>query len=389
MKMNNEDLCRLAKNGDEEAKNQLFKQNQGIVHHIANGFRNTQYDIEELVSLGNLGMMKGYEKFNIESGNKFMTYIVPSIRNEILMYIRSNKKHPRFIPLDKQIDIESNPTELHEIIVDNSDDEFDKIIEFEAARDIYEKVANQLDEKRKFILDSLINGTYNQRVIGKELGLSQSYVSRLKEKVIKIIEINTKASGLERVGSKKYKVKRKRGDEMKINKEKLQYILTNYEGIRNKTLSEFFKVTGPAMHSMVKKFNDGEFKKWNIKTDDSVKEEFEEFLSKTSEPSISSPVKVYKIDDLPEDERKKYMPKKVEEKPIEKEIERQDDPVIEERKVEVIELDHKLNEQLNVDYYGDAEFIKNLIQMYTSQIVNKLNGKKELGVKFIIEVYEN
>lgn len=179
----------LWKEKDIEARNKLIEHNLRLVAHIVKKFENTGLDKDDLLSIGTFGLIKAVDTFNFNASNKLATYAARCIENEILMYIRSNKKRKDTTSLYSPIgeDKEGNEIRLCDIIEDPSPSVTDIIIEEERNKKIHAAL-KELDQReyeiicRRFGLDNFPLET--QREIAKSMNISRSYVSRIEKRVL-------------------------------------------------------------------------------------------------------------------------------------------------------------------------------------------------------------
>ena len=182
-----------AKKGDEEAKNILIEHNLRLVVFLAKKYENTGYDIEDLVSIGSIGLIKGINTYKIDKNIKLATYASRCISNEILMFLRKNKKRKKEISLEDSLnyDNEGNEPHLEDVLGTDSDlvsDEYEKQLE----RNFISKEINKLNQREKqiMVLRYGLNNSesYTQKEVAEMLGISQSYISRIEKKVIRNIK---------------------------------------------------------------------------------------------------------------------------------------------------------------------------------------------------------
>lgn len=177
-------------NGDEEAKNILIEHNLRLVAHVCKKYNNTNIDQDDLISIGSIGLIKGINSYNPEKSIKLSTYISKCIDNEILMYLRSNKKTSSEVYLEDPIgkDKDDNTVRLGEVLENN-----DKPIEEEVdlkmkISKLYEKIKKVLKNRERTIIELRfgLNGKEpkTQKEIAENLGISRSYVSRIETKAI-------------------------------------------------------------------------------------------------------------------------------------------------------------------------------------------------------------
>jgi len=180
----------LSKQGDEFARNKLIEHNLRLVVFLAKKYENTKTDIEDLVSIGSIGLIKGINTYKIDKNIKLATYASRCISNEILMYLRKNKKRRTEISLEDALNYDAEGNELHlEDILGTDEDVVYK--EFERGIDKFalEKELNLLNDREKQIMTLRygLNNTdeFTQKEVASMLGISQSYISRIEKKVIK------------------------------------------------------------------------------------------------------------------------------------------------------------------------------------------------------------
>lgn len=180
----------LAKKGDEDAKNKLIEHNLRLVVFLAKKYENTGYDIEDLVSIGSIGLIKGINTYKIDKNIKLATYASRCIANEILMFLRKNKKRRMEISLEDALNYDAEGNELHlEDILGTDEDIVLKEFENKLDKDMLSKEINSLNKRDKeiMILRYGLNNTeeYTQKEVAEMLGISQSYISRIEKKVIR------------------------------------------------------------------------------------------------------------------------------------------------------------------------------------------------------------
>ena len=179
-----------AKKGNEEARNILIEHNLRLVVFLAKKYENTGYDIEDLVSIGSIGLIKGINTYKVDKNIKLATYASRCIANEILMFLRKNKKRKGEISFEDALNYDAEGNELHlEDILGTEDDIVPKEFENRMDKEQLEKEISILDEREKNIMTlryGLFNTKeYTQKEVANILGISQSYISRIEKKVIK------------------------------------------------------------------------------------------------------------------------------------------------------------------------------------------------------------
>ena len=181
------------KAGDELAKERLINHNLRLVAHIVKKYSNAG-EADDLISVGVIGLIKAINTFKEEKGTQLSTYASRCIENEILMLIRVNKKHNGVYSLEEKLgqDNEGNEITLLDTIGTEIDDEIDKV-ETKVVGDNLVKKLKKVLSPREFSLICMRYGVNNtpaltQREVAKKLGISRSYISRLENKALKIIQ---------------------------------------------------------------------------------------------------------------------------------------------------------------------------------------------------------
>jgi RNA polymerase sporulation-specific sigma factor len=175
--------------GDKQIKDSLIEHNLRLVAYIAKRFENTGANIEELISIGTVGLVKAISSFNSDKNIKLATYASRCIENEILMFIRKSTTHKREISIDEplSVDWDGNELLLSDILGSDSDIVTKDMEAEEEKRIVREAVSNLNDRERiiielRFGLDG--NKEMTQKEVADALGISQSYISRLEKKIM-------------------------------------------------------------------------------------------------------------------------------------------------------------------------------------------------------------
>ena len=184
----------LSKQGDVFARNKLIEHNLRLVVFLAKKYENTKTDIEDLVSIGSIGLIKGINTYKIDKNIKLATYASRCISNEILMYLRKNKKRRTEISLEDALNYDAEGNELHlEDILGTDEDVVYKEFEQGIDKKALEKELNLLNDREKQIMTLRygLNNTdeFTQKEVANMLGISQSYISRIEKKVIKKLRL--------------------------------------------------------------------------------------------------------------------------------------------------------------------------------------------------------
>ncbi|MBR5662402.1 MAG: RNA polymerase sporulation sigma factor SigK [Bacilli bacterium] len=181
--------------GDNKAKDILIEHNLRLVVFIAKKYESTGYDIEDLVSIGSIGLIKGINTYKVDKNIKLATYASRCIANEILMYVRKNKNRKGEISFEDALNYDAEGNELHledilgtddNVVPDEIINKFDKI-------KLKEEI-DLLDDRDKQIMImryGLFNTKeYTQKEVADLLGISQSYISRIEKKVINKLKVS-------------------------------------------------------------------------------------------------------------------------------------------------------------------------------------------------------
>ncbi|GAI91117.1 unnamed protein product, partial [marine sediment metagenome] len=176
-------------NGDEAARSILIERNLRLVVYIARKFENTGINIEDLISIGTIGLIKAVNTFNPEKKIKLATYASRCIENEILMYLRRNNKIRSEVSFDEPLNIDWDGNELLlSDVLGTDDDIITKDLEANVDRKLLTKALTQLSEREKQIMElrfGLAGGEEKtQKDVADMLGISQSYISRLEKRII-------------------------------------------------------------------------------------------------------------------------------------------------------------------------------------------------------------
>lgn len=182
----------LMEAGDERAKNKLVEHNLRLVVYIAKKFDNTGVGVEDLISIGTIGLIKSINTFNPEKNIKLATYASRCIENEILMYLRRNNKTKLEVSIDEPLNVDWDGNELLlSDILGTDEDVIYRDIESEVERKLLLKAIDKLSEREKTIINLRFGlGTRDgqeltQKEVADLLGISQSYISRLEKKIMK------------------------------------------------------------------------------------------------------------------------------------------------------------------------------------------------------------
>ena len=193
-------IRRLGSEYDQEAKKMLIEHNLRLVVYIAKKFDNTGVGVEDLISIGTIGLIKAVNTFDPSKNIKLATYASRCIENEILMYLRRTGKTKSEISFDEPLNVDWDGNEL--LLSDILGTEEDVIfggIEEEVNRDLLNSALRKLDQREKRIVEmrfGLISGCeMTQKEVADYMGISQSYISRLEKKIISRLRREIKKMG--------------------------------------------------------------------------------------------------------------------------------------------------------------------------------------------------
>lgn len=179
-----------ANNGDKLAKEKLIEHNLRLVVFLSKKYENTGVDLEDLVSIGTIGLIKGVNTYKLDKNIKLATYASRCIDNEILMFLRKNKKRRGEVSFEDNLSYDAEGNELHlEDILGTEPDIVTKGIEKETEKRLLYQEINKLNKRDKEIM-ILRYGLFGkeemtQKDVADLMGISQSYISRIEKKVIR------------------------------------------------------------------------------------------------------------------------------------------------------------------------------------------------------------
>lgn len=177
--------------GDEEARNILIERNLRLVAHICKKYNIPNLEMEDLISIGTIGLIKGINTFDIEKNVKLATYASRCIENEILMYLRSTKKLGAEVYLNEPIGKDKDDNEITLIdILEKDEKNIEEEIDFKMKmKQIYQKIKSVLKTREQIIIELRFGlggkKPKTQNEVAQILGISRSYVSRIETKAIK------------------------------------------------------------------------------------------------------------------------------------------------------------------------------------------------------------
>lgn len=176
--------------GDVLAKNKLIEHNLRLVVFLAKKYENTNIDLEDLVSIGTIGLIKGVNTYKLDKNIKLATYASRCIDNEILMFLRKNKRRTKEVSFEDSINFDSEGNELKiEDVFGTEEDIVHKSIECQEDKTTLEEEIKNLDDRDREIIEFRYglggHKELTQKELADKLSISQSYISRIEKKVIK------------------------------------------------------------------------------------------------------------------------------------------------------------------------------------------------------------
>lgn len=184
------DYLERYKEGDQEARAVLIERNMRLVAHVMKKYQYTDCDMEDLLSVGTVGLIKAVNTFKMDKGSRLATYAAKCVENEILMLLRSNKKFSREISIYEPIGVDKDgeSVSLVDLIEAENTETIDVLILSQDIRKLYEACDDCLKDSEKTVI-RLRYGLYGgkehtQREIAAVLGISRSYVSRIEKRAI-------------------------------------------------------------------------------------------------------------------------------------------------------------------------------------------------------------
>ncbi len=189
-------IGKLSEEDNQAARNQLIEHNLRLVVYIAKKFDNTGVGVEDLISIGTIGLIKSIESYNPDKNIRLATYASRCIENEILMYLRRNHKTKLEVSIDEPLNVDWDGNELLlSDILGTGDDVVSKDLELQESGKILHKAIEKLSDREKMIIhmrfgfDRPDGKEMTQKEVADILGISQSYISRLEKKIMKRLRV--------------------------------------------------------------------------------------------------------------------------------------------------------------------------------------------------------
>ncbi len=179
----------LSMEGDLVARSKLIEHNLRLVVFLAKKYENTGVDLEDLVSIGSIGLIKGVNTYKLDKNIKLATYASRCIDNEILMFLRKNKRRKGEVSFEDSLSYDAEGNELHlEDILGTDEDIVTRGLEEELEKKLlYSEIKNLKDRDKKIMIMRYgLYGTkeYTQKEVASMMNISQSYISRIEKKII-------------------------------------------------------------------------------------------------------------------------------------------------------------------------------------------------------------
>ena len=178
------------KEGDQTARNMLIEHNMRLVAHVVKKYQCQDYDTEDLLSAGTIGLIKAVNTFDVDKGSRLATYAARCVENEILMLLRAGKKRAKEVSLFEPIgtDQDGETVSLVDVIEMENPKTIDQLILDQDIKELYQAFDQKLTENEKQVISmryGLFKGKeHTQREVAGVLGISRSYVSRIEKKAI-------------------------------------------------------------------------------------------------------------------------------------------------------------------------------------------------------------
>ena len=178
------------KEGDQTARNMLIEHNMRLVAHVVKKYQCQDYDTEDLLSAGTIGLITAVNTFDVDKGSRLATYAARCVENEILMLLRAGKKRAKEVSLFEPIgtDKDGETVSLVDVIEMENPKTIDQLILDQDIKELYQAFDQKLTENEKQVISmryGLFKGKeHTQREVAGVLGISRSYVSRIEKKAI-------------------------------------------------------------------------------------------------------------------------------------------------------------------------------------------------------------
>ena len=185
-----EEICiQKAQEGDLDARNKLIEHNLRLVAHIVKKYDHNKEDVDDLISIGTIGLIKGIDSYSNKHGTRITTYCARCIENEILMYFRGNKKNNKNMSINESVGFDKDGNEVTFLdILKTPKPDYALDIHKQDSIELLKRYFNILSDREKEIIIKRYglnnNNEITQKEIAKELGISRSYVSRIEKRAL-------------------------------------------------------------------------------------------------------------------------------------------------------------------------------------------------------------
>ena len=178
------------KEGDQEARAMLINRNMRLVAHVIKKYQGSDYEMEDLLSVGTIGLIKAVNTFDLDNGSRLATYAAKCVENEVLMLFRAGRKFSREVSIYEPIgtDKDGETVSLMDVLETDGKEAVDQVILKQDVKQLYEAYERNLKDTEKTVIRMRYglfgSKEYTQREIASVLGISRSYVSRIEKKAI-------------------------------------------------------------------------------------------------------------------------------------------------------------------------------------------------------------
>ena len=178
------------KEGDQEAREVLIHRNMRLVAHVVKKYQGTDYEMEDLLSVGTIGLIKAVDTFNPDKGSRLGTYAAKCVENEILMLFRAGKKYSKEVSIYEPIgtDKDGETVSLMDVLELEGKEALEQVILNQDVKNLYESIEKNLNDTEKTVIRMRYglfdSKEYTQREVAKVLGISRSSVSRIEKKAM-------------------------------------------------------------------------------------------------------------------------------------------------------------------------------------------------------------
>lgn len=184
-----EECVKKAKLGDQVARDKLIEHNLRLVAHIVKKYDHQKEDMDDLLSIGTIGLIKGIDSYSPKAGTRITTYAAKCIENEIRMYFRGNKKNNKNVSLNESIGFDKDGNEITLLdMLKTPTPDYALDIHNKESLNLLKKYYNVLTTREKEIINKRYgldnNDEITQKEIASEMGISRSYVSRIEKRAL-------------------------------------------------------------------------------------------------------------------------------------------------------------------------------------------------------------